>query len=877
MSLTVICCAIAVCANGDATPIEGQALTDGWSMQSGCVANDSGEQISAITYQPQGWIKAVVPGTVLGSQVEAGVFPHPFYGMNLRSIPGTDYPIGKIFGYLPMSESSPYRCSWWYRTEFSARAAPGRSTWLHFDGINYRASIWVNGKQVASSDQVAGAFRSYDFDVSSSLASEHRNVLAVEVFTPTEKDLGIDFLDWNPAPADKSMGLWRGVSIAETGPMTVANPAVITHFVDDALSAAELMAVVDVVNHASHAVSATISASVGPTHVEQTVELAANEARVVRFDTDHFPELRWKNPPIWWPYQYGKPLLERLHVMAKVDGAVSDEKAVRFGVREIDSSLNQDGYRQFRVNRRNLLIRGGGWAPDLFYREPAKRLRDELTYAKSMRLNTIRLEGKLGSDAMFDLADQMGILILAGWQCCDYWQQWEKWTPTDHAIAVASTYSQISRLRSHASLLAWLNGSDEAPSPKAEEESLGVIKEREWPNPVLSAAADRTSKLTGKTGVKMSGPYDYVPPEYWYLDKDSVGGAFGFNMETSPGPAIPTVASLRRTLPKESWWIPGEPHQDSQWSYHAGLGKFAQYNSFNSAMTQTYGAARSLKDYSMKSQLMAYDGERAMFEAYGANKYHATGVIQWMLNNAWPSFIWHLYDYYLVPGGGYFGTRKANEPLHIQYRFDTRGVTVVNSTLIAYTGLMAKASVYDLQSKQIFTHSSKLNVTADGLAEVFSIPAKTATTFLKLQLRDSTGSVVSTNFYWIPARLAELDWSKSTYVNTPAISYADMHDLSGLPTTSVRVKVVAGNQVGHASVRLTNEGTRIGFFLELRAAHRGTDRDVAPVFWSDNFVSLLPGETTVLSVSGLPANGADFTLSGWNIPERITTLNVAPK
>ena len=232
--------------------------------------------------------------------------------MNLRKIPGTDYPVGKIFGYLPMSDKSPYHCSWWYRTEFASPATPGRTTWLHFDGINYRANIWLNGKQIAGSDQVAGAFRSYDFDTSAYLARGQKNVLAVEVFAQTEHDLGIDFLDWNPAPADKSLGLWRGVSLDTTGPVTVRNPTVSTRFPNDDLTEAELRLVADVANHAEHPVKATVTAAIGSIHLQQQVTLAAKEARAVSFDAAGFKQLRIKNPAVWWPYQYGEPHLERL-------------------------------------------------------------------------------------------------------------------------------------------------------------------------------------------------------------------------------------------------------------------------------------------------------------------------------------------------------------------------------------------------------------------------------------------------------------------------------------------------------------------------------------------------------------------------------------
>jgi len=836
-------------------------LHTGWKLQSGCVVKSTGEQISLTRYRSTGWIDAVVPGTVLASQVAAGVFPDPFFGMNLRKIPGNDYPIGKIFGYLPMSESSPYRCPWWYRTEWSSPATAGKITWLHFDGINYRANIWLNGKQIAGSDQVAGAFRSYDFDVSPYL-THGPNVLAVEVFAETENDLGLDFIDWNPEPADKTLGLWRGVSVDTTGPVTVRNPGVSTHFLNDDLTEAELHVSADVANHTEHPVSVTVTASLGSSPLQQNIRLAANEARIVSFDD------RVKNPAVWWPYQYGDPHLERLRLAVDVNGVESDARSIRFGIREAQASLNDQGFLQFRINHRNILIRGGGWDPDMFYREPRERLRQELAYVKHMNLNTIRLEGKLGGEDLFDLADEMGILVMAGWQCCDFWQKPDKWTAQDHEIANASLYSQISRLRAHPSVFVWLNGSDEMPSPDVEKDFLAVLKERDWVEPVLNSAADRTSTVSGPSGVKMTGPYDYVPPEYWYLDKNRLGGAFGFNTETGPGAAVPGLESIRRTLPRQSWWP-----IDEQWTYHAASSKFAQYNNFGAGMAATYGPATSLEDYVLKAQVMAYDGERAMFEAYGAGKYRSTGVIQWMLNNAWPSFFWHLYDYYLVPGGGYFGARKANEPLHIQYRYDDGKVVVVNSTLTGYQGLRASAKLLDLGSKPQFTQESSLDVAADGVAVPFAVPQQGATTLLQLELHDANNKLVSDNFYWVPAKLAQLDWGKSSYVNTPALSYADMRDLAGLPKAALQVSARKSSQQGEIALEIRNSGSSVAFFSHLRAVKLGTDEEVAPVLWSDNFVSLMPGGTKALTVSGIADAAVEIKLDGWNVAPR--TLAIA--
>jgi len=253
------------------------SLERNWHLQSACKLNDGGDKISRPEYNAQSWLQTTVPHTVLGAQVDAKLFPDPFYGMNLRAIPGTTYPIGKLFANLPMPDDSPYKCSWWYRTEFNlGPQLPGHNVWLHFDGINYRANIWVNGKQIANSTQVAGAYRTYEFNVREATHAGN-NAVAVEVFAQTETDLGVNFVDWNPAPADKAMGLWRPVYLTVSGPVSVRNPMVSTHFPDDSLATAELTVVGDLENGSNQEVSGTLEVMVeGIGRLEQRLTLGVN-------------------------------------------------------------------------------------------------------------------------------------------------------------------------------------------------------------------------------------------------------------------------------------------------------------------------------------------------------------------------------------------------------------------------------------------------------------------------------------------------------------------------------------------------------------------------------------------------------------------------
>jgi exo-1,4-beta-D-glucosaminidase len=850
-------------------------LRQGWRVQSACKLQAAGESISVEGFADQDWLQTTVPHTLLAAQVAAGVFPDPYFGTNLRQIPGTDYPIGRNFANLPMSQESPYHCGWWYRTEFKAPAASQKEAryWLHFGGINYRAEIWLNGHKIADSTAVAGAYRTYDFDVTGILKPGKTNVLAVETFAPTEKDLGINWVDWSPAPPDKNMGLWGGVDLITIGSVTVRSPLAVTHFLNQTLDTAELTIYVELQNSTDHVVKGMASGTVADIRFEQPVELAPHENRTVVFTPEQFPQLRIRDPKPWWPRQMGEPHLEHLTISFSVKGQLADEQSVDFGFREITSELTASGSRLFRVNGKPILIRGAGWSQDMLLRTDEKRLRDQFRLVSDLNLNTIRLEGKLETDEFFHLADQQGILVMLGWCCCDHWEHWKDWTPEDLTIATASLRAQMLRLRHHASLLVWLNGSDNPPPPDVENAYLKIESETHWPNPVLSSASATPTTVTGASGVKMTGPYDYVAPSYWYVDRQH-GGAFGFNTETSPGPAIPSLASRQKFLPDPEAWPPSEA-----WSYHNGSGDFSTLRVFNQAMEAIYTKPRSAAEFERLAQAMEYDSERAMFEAYSKNKYASTGVIQWMLNNAWPAMTWHLYDYYLDAGAGYFAVKKACEPLHIQYSYDDLSIVVVNSTYESAAGLKAGIRVYNLAGKEIYSNLAVVNAAADSAQRVFSIPeslyqGSDRILFVDLTLADATGTVVSHNFYWVPTTLTTFDWTKTFYTHTPAGRHEDLAALTSLPPSKVTARAEIENTPRGRELRLHLYNSSIELAFQICAAVRTPSGGlIAPVFWSDNWIELVPGESRTLTALLPDTAPADpvVQIAGWNIaPETIT-------
>jgi len=844
------------------------SLEQGWEIQSSAKVKEPGAVLSTAAFKPQGWYPATVPATVLAALVSDHVYPDPYFGTNLRSIPGTTYPVGSNFANLPMPSDSPFAVPWWYRTEFNLPASyQGKNLWLHFNGINYRASVWLNGVQVANSAQMAGMWRLFEFNVTQAARPGETNSLAVEISPPTPDSLSITWVDWNPLPADKDMGVWREVYISASGPVVLRDPQVVTKLDQPSLEMAHLTLSANLENAGKEPIQGVLKAHLGEADVSEQVSLKAGESKLVTLDPQRFPALNFAHPRVWWPAQMGSPELYGLKIEFESGGRISDSKELQFGIREITSVLDDEHHRIFMINGKRLLIRGGGWAPDMMLRQNHQREEDDIRYTRDMGLNTIRLEGKLMDDHLFELADRYGILVMAGWCCCDHWEKWRSWKDEDYTIAAESLRSQLRRLRDHPSLLAFFYGSDNPPPKRVEEIYLKVLHEESWPNPYISSATSRPTTI-GPSGVKMTGPYDYVAPSYW-LEDSKHGGAFGFNTETSPGPAPPVIESMREMLPADKLWPISEA-----WELHAGGGEFKTLNIFDRALEARYGKPAGFEDYLEKSQLQTYAAERAMFEAYSQNEYRATGVIQWMLNNAWPSTIWHLYDWYLRPGGGYFGTKKACEPVHIQYSTPNDSVVVVNSTYRAYSGLQANVQVLNLDLTPKFSRQVKLDDAADSASTLFALPkieGLSKTYFLKLDLSDASDRVLSRNFYWLSTEPDVSDWDKSTWFYTPISSYADYTALASLPRVRVALSAASQSQGEEEVSRVTvkNPGSTIAFFVHLEIRKGKQGEDVRPIRWEDNYISLLPGETREVTAtyraSDLGGAQPVVRVDGWNV------------
>lgn len=604
-------------------------LTTGWALRSADNVTDTGATISQTGYNTAGWSPITLPTTVLAGLVANNVYQNIYYGQNLKSVPDLTTQ------------------NWWYRGEFTAAAnAPGQAYWLRFKGISYRAQIWLNGVQLDAN--AVGTFVRHDYNVSSVIRPGQANALAIRVTPPQHacKDLSVCTVDWNPEAPDMNAGIWGKTTIETTGPVALRDPYVRTTLPLPATDSADLTVYVDAINATNAPVTTTVGATISkPGHpsitVSQAVTLAANERREIAFAPAGYPQLHVLNPALWWPYQFGTPDLYHLDTTATVAGSTSDSKGIDFGVRQFTdyrTTVNGTSFAGYKINGQNILFRGGGYVWDMLQRWDSKTNAAHVQYVKDMGLNTMRLEGTLGNEELYDLADRAGIMLMPGFVCCSIWENDSGWTAEQTQIAQQSLDSQLRSLRHHASPFMWNYGSDQPPTAAHLAAYKGIANMLHWQNPTLDNVATWSN---ANAGMKMDGPYKWAPPVLWWNTSKN-GSAFGTTGEEGTE-APPPAESIRKFLAPADQWPIG-----TAFNFHAGRAGsvFDNISVYTNGLNRRYGTATGLDDYSRKSELMNYENTRAFFEAWSAHEYTKSfGTIFWMQNNAWPAVHWNLYDY----------------------------------------------------------------------------------------------------------------------------------------------------------------------------------------------------------------------------------------
>jgi exo-1,4-beta-D-glucosaminidase len=831
-----------------------ETLTSGWKMQaSDKLGGVAEEMISLNNYEDKDWYRSSVPGTVLGSLAAFGIIEDPYFGVNMQHV-----------------DTNQFKQPWWFRTSFHLQPADiKKNISLRFNGINYRADLWVNGNKVVGKDHFAGAYRMFTFNIDP-YKQEGENAIALKLWPYANGEYSIGFVDWNPWPGDRNMGIFREVFLEINEGVTIRSPFVYSKVDTVSKKAAELFIQTELVNSSEHPVDGILRMDYELGVVEKKVTLRAGDTLSCRFDPGEFSQMKVKDVDLWWPNGMGSPQLYNLTAEFISGNKVLDRVEKKYGIREIRSYLNADKNRVIEINGKFVLIKGGGWTDDLLLQDTKKSLEAQLKYVHHMNMNSIRCEGFWGKDeTLYDLCDELGILVMIGWNCQWEWEEYllkpcdEKFggavSEADMNLLADSWKDQMLWLRNHPSIYIWMLGSDKLPAPELELKYVELFKKydpsRSYSTSAGGAGTENNnvvaevpliSDISGPTGMKMLGPYAFTPPVYWYTDTH-LGGAYGFNTETCPGTSIPPLSSLQRMFPKDKLW----PIDKDYWEFHTGRNEFKTLDRYIRALNSRYGRSSGVEEFAYKSQVSNYEVMRPMFEAFIAHKPKSTGLVQWKLNSAWPELYWQLYDTYLQPNGSFYAVRKACTPLHAIYRYGFDDIFLANEDLADARNLTVKISAFDIHSKQLFSDQWKGDMKSNASRFIYKLPVirnLTAVWFLDLRVFDKDNKEVDNSVYWLSLKKDVLDYDAAKKLPwpfyTPTSQFADFTALDKLPRVSLKYdyRFSVDGKEGKIDLTVKNPTASIAFFLYLDVLDPETGKPVLPVCWSDNYITLLPGE-----------------------------------
>jgi hypothetical protein len=889
--ISILLLSMSFLAAAQSGTIKQKKLT-GFELQSSALIKSTGEEISTADYKSKVyWFRVKVPSTVLTGLVANKVYPDPYMGLNNMVIPDASDEFNKKynleqFSFLP-DDPNPWKKPYWYRTTFDVPASDkGRTFQLIFKGINYRAAVWVNGKQIADSTQMAGMFAEYSLDVSKQIKPGSENALAVKIYpldfpgSPAQEQLKAlgDFFenggptgdigknvtmlcsvgwDWVPPVRDRNMGIWLPVYLRTTGGITITDPKVVTSLPklpDTTLASLSLNLRLQNRNKVSE--SGKLSVTISPENFNgipirfsKDVSISKNDP-VIDLNGDNTKELKILNPALWWPNGYGKPNLYRIRIQyANVTG-ISDDTTFVFGIRTVGTKavdVNGSTRRDFYVNDRRVHITGGAWVPDFMLNRDSLRYDYELHLCRNSNINLVRIwgGGVTPCDEFFEAADRYGLMVWSDfWITGDTQGEFKgsnEW-PFEGNVFIKNVKSTILRIRNHPSLLVWTGGNE----GHARKELYDVMRQSiitlDGTRPYIPSSSGFAKLPAGwegawpdnkPSGVYSGGPYMWQDPKVYYT-KAIAGGDWVFKDETGL-PSQPPYNIMSKIIPDLVWDTKLPFPLNNTWGYHDAATGGGRYDLYMNEMVKRYGEPVSMEDFCNKMQLMNATGYQGIFEAAGHKLNDIGGVMLWKLNAAFPSVVWQVYDWFLMPNAGYYFMQNACEPVHIQFNPIDSKVLAINRTYKKIHGLTARVELFGIDSKSLFREEKSIDLAETDIKEVSSLSAALAGTkgvvFVVLNLKNSTGKVISHNVYWTS--------SDNQYKS-----------LSELPKTKVAVSVLSSkkgiNETGW-TIKVTNTSDKIAFFVRPQLMAGG--EEVLPSYWTGSYFTLAPSESTTVSVS----------------------------
>lgn len=845
-------------------------LRNNWSVNSSFVVKQSGDILSSAKAITKGWYPTSIPATVLTALVRNGIYPNPYSGMNNMRIPDGNDEYNKKYDLLKYSHipnHNPWKDPYWFRTEFEVpQTFSGKTIWLNFAEINYRAEVWVNGQKIADSKNMEGMEQLFRYDVTKVVKPGAKNFLAVAIYpvdvpglpgdeplTPLGQpgtNMGDGMIsksytkwdalgwDWQPAVRDRDMGITEDVFLSVTNPIEIQDVYTASKLALPDTTSANILISANVVNHSTQPMSGTVKATLSINDesftFEKPVSIEANGTLPLKWDGRSISQLQLKNPKLWWPFGYGQQNLYTLKLEVIANGTAQSVSETKFGIREVESYVSAKE-RVYRINGKEIYLKGGNWVIDMMLNWTAKRYEDEILLTRNANLNILRVWGPTGvpPQAFYDAADKYGVLI---WQdfLNDFWGTLRNKTgyTTADDVYQRATIAIVKKYRNHPSLVIWCGG-NEGPNPREELITKEILPKYD------GLASRQYLKSSNADGVHGGGPYNTLSPEEYFTNRKLAG----FSSEIGPS-GVPVFESVMKFMPNiGSNYMPERFPLDGVWAYHDANdwpgGDSRKFSSYDNLVRNQYGAPiatdeSGVKEYLAKAQLVNYEVYRASIEAINRHLWgNASGILLWKSNSSWPSMAWQVYDWYMQAHAGYYGCKSAGEPLHIQINRDKLDINVINTLHKNFYNLQVKAVLLNKDLKETWKKEMKTSLAPlCNFTPGWIVPLTEETSFLKLTLADELGKVLSENFYCL-----------STTNNYKSLSQLPTPIISGTVT-----KVVADGRTTY-QLKLTNTGTTLAYQVACKLQGKESGNELLPTLWSNNYMSLLPGESKTVEAN----------------------------
>ena len=837
-------------------------LNEGWKAKRVNEVPVDGTIVSSREFEFYDWMDAVVPGTVLTTLLHNKKVPDPFFGMNNELIPDI-YETG-----------ADYYTFWFHNNFILPQLKPNQHAWLKFRGINYSANIFLNGKRV-NTDTHRGMFLREKYEITPFLRDAESNNLAVLVEPPSpvgkvNGGQGGDGViarsvtqqytpgwDWVCSVADRNTGIWDQVSIEITGPVDVQNPYVKTRVPGKRTPGnnqkpAFINISAELVNATKENQSGVFIVNLGDIQTKISVTLKAGETLTVKS-----PEIKIENPKLWWPNGMGAQDLYPLEIRFEQNEILSDSEKLHFGIRQTDNYFdNEVGGRVFLVNGQKVFVKGGNWiSSDLLLRHTPERYEAEVKMHAQMNMNMIRIWGGSITERpeFYDECDKYGVLV---WQdlwvtgdCNGCWfdprkketQERRRAYPDDHTLFLNSVIDQVKMLRNHPSLYLWCGGNEFPPpddiNAKLENDIFPQYDEtRYYVN--YSTSDSILRNIIGGVG---DGPYGIQNPLRFFVTQ-----SFPFNPELG-SVGMPNVETMRKMMDEKDLQPPVNDRANRVWQYHKYIGYEDQIERF--------GKIKNIDDFCKKAQVVNYEQYRALQEGFNAGMWDKyTGMLVWKNQNPWTSLRGQFYDVFLDQTGGFYGFQHGAKPLHVQLNLNDSAICVVNQTLFDANNLTVETQLFDLHGNKLSQNQFQLDVATNThkiAGKLFSEPKPKGLYFARLLLKDKLGKVVYENLYWL--------------TNSPS----DMQELEKLEAVKPDLQIEK-DKSGKRLAVITNNSNETAFFTRLKVTSKQTNQLVLPVFFTDNYLTLFPGEQKTIEIDlshlspEIELENLQLELESWN-------------